>query len=133
MLTGEDALKAANALYKQSRHRSSISRSYHAAYSFLTAVLALQSGARFQTSREGPSHASLADQVKRHLTGEFGVRSRSGFAPLVADHVRRDIIALYEARIDADYRPLAAVPASVALSCLKDATTIRKSVRSLHP
>lgn len=71
--------------------RSSLSRSYYAAFSALSAVLGGVEGA-FPMGWETPRHARLSELILLH--GD----------PRWRDSVERDIRVLYRLRLDADYR-----------------------------
>lgn len=119
-LVAENALSAANDLAYAGHPRSSVSRSYYAAYAFLAEALVVQASVGFQGDREGPEHEPLADLVRDHL--------RRSFSFTVGKQIRSDIRALYGFRLQADYRPRAVVRGEMAVAALQKATAISKNV-----
>ena len=93
--------------------RSSISRSYYAAYSAITG--ALPRGIGFSQGRNNPSHFQVARFVKYNLF-------LSGMA--VRRRVLGDIRFLWQARLAADYRPGQSIPRDLALHCFHRALYI---------
>ncbi len=86
-------LKAARELYQTQQYRSSVSRSYYAAFSILTEELAAL-GVDFGEEQETPNHKGLPKLMKLHL--------------LLPNKAKANCIAiirrLYAARIAADYQ-----------------------------
>jgi len=90
---GTDNLRAATLLYLNGRYRSSVSRSYYAAFSLLTHTL-LQDGASFGDNQEAPSHRSLPKLIKQHLAlrntrESVAITRRLYAARIAADYQRR--------------------------------------------
>ena len=63
---GTDSFRAGQEALTGRRYRSSVSRSYYAAFSLLTCELA-RTGVVFRHGRQTPSHAEMADLVTTHL------------------------------------------------------------------
>jgi uncharacterized protein (UPF0332 family) len=118
---GADALHAAGELQAQGHYRSSVSRSYYAAYSYIAAVLVLKPGMNFQDDREGPEHEPLADHIKNFLMRDYTTNALK--------EMRAGIRVLYDARILADYRPRVAMLNASSLRALKKATAIANMVK----
>ena len=90
---GQDSFSAAQTLYEQKRYRSSVSRSYYAAFSVLTYRLT-QAGASFGGLQETPTHQAVPKLMKQHLT----LSDRKMISSIAI--IRR----LYARRIAADYQ-----------------------------
>lgn len=121
----EDALSSATELRELKRYRSSVSRSYYAAYSFLASALVLEQSVQFRDGREGPEHEPLSDLVAVHL--------RRAFAPSALKQVRVGVRTLYGARLEADYRPTMIVRETLAADALRWAAIIANNVRRIYP
>ena len=117
----DDNLVAAKLLQSDGRWRSSVSRSYYAAYAEVTSKLVGR--AMFPDDREGPSHDALPKLVMTYLT-MVGFRERKK----VAATAHR----LYMARIDADYIVRAEVEQTAARSAVQDASSILRTVRNAN-
>ena len=63
---GLDSFYAAQTLYEQKRYRSSVSRSYYAAFSVVTYHL-IKAGAIFNGPQETPAHQAVPKLMKLHL------------------------------------------------------------------
>lgn len=116
---GEDALRAAKQLHDQEHYRSSVSRSYYAAYCVLTHALEEQH-VTFGRGWNNPPHEQLPRLVRGNL-------------PLPEWHKREINQALRRLRLhreDADYRPAGPVDRTVALDCLRDASMIVQRLES---
>ena len=116
-----DALGAAEALRRSGHFRSCVSRAYYAASSYVAASLVLDPGVVFRDGRQGPPHETLPD-----LLGE---RMVARMAPRAVSSIRRDLRVLYAARITADYLPDHRVDEGLAVSMLRLATMVARSVR----
>lgn len=109
-----DCRHAAQVLIEEKCYRSSISRSYYAAYAAITSKLAEKS-ITYPQGRGNPSHASLPGYVLNNLT----------YLPhdmrfWVSDSVKD----LFKARADADYVPPAVLDEQLARNMLRSATRI---------
>ena len=107
---GRDNSSAAQVLLDSKRWRSSVSRSYYAAYSFTTSVLTGEK-VSFPADKDGPTHAGLPDLARDNLRKKLGLNS--------AKELRRILTTLYDARIVADYFPRQKVESDEAIECLK--------------
>ncbi len=102
--------KAAQHLLEAECYRSSVSRSYYAAYSAITAAL-IRQGITLAYAGNNPSHLSLPALVVNNLT----------FLPLtVRFELNKSLRRLYAARISADYDSAADVGQTAALAMLRD-------------
>lgn len=117
---GHDHLAAAQSCRRAGHFRSSVSRSYYAAYAFLSAALIKKDTVSFQISRDGPTHAQLPNLIRDHLNQEFGSASLK--------LIRQNITALYNLRVLADYYPQKTVGEDYAIEALQLATAIEKKV-----
>ena len=97
--------------------RSSVSRSYYAAYCAVTSDLVAR-GVRFGRGWHHPPHAHLLHLMTHNLTLPQDVRRR----------LRRRMRTLRHAREDADYRPGITVNHAMALNCLRDAIVVLQDV-----
>ncbi len=106
---GLDSFYAAQSLYEQKRYRSSVSRSYYAAFSVVTHHLT-KAGARFGGPQETPAHQAVPKLMKLHLplpqrqlAGSVSIIRRLYAARLAADYQRRttDEVTAREAIRDA--------------------------------
>jgi uncharacterized protein (UPF0332 family) len=104
-----DALKAGGELCDLGRYRSSVSRSYYAAYSALAARLS-EAGISFANEREGPGHEQLTDLIENNLPGRKTWQRRE---------LKKLVRMLYGVRLQADYSPQAAVGRAEAQRSLK--------------
>jgi len=85
---------AAQELLDGGRFRSSISRSYYAAYAAVTHLLIGR--VTFASGRRNPAHEDMLDYIMSNLAGVAVGKRRTA---------RRAYRVLWKARIDADYRP----------------------------
>ena len=90
---GWENLAAGRELYLSGKYRSSVSRSYYAAFHIITHALEGKVGT--DTGQETPNHKGLSKLIKQQLTQFSGQQQRD-----IVTIIRR----LYDARIDADYR-----------------------------
>lgn len=108
-----ECLRAAKMLAGEGYWRSSVSRSYYAAYCAVTSALVAR-GVRFGRGWHNPPHEHLLHLLTQHLTLPQDVRRR----------LSRRLRTLRHAREDADYRPGITVNRALALHCLRDAIVI---------
>jgi len=92
---GLNSFYAAQTLYEQQRFRSSVSRSYHAAFSVITHHL-IEAGATFGGPQETPTHQAVPKLMKQYLAlpsrqmiSNFAITRRLYAARIVADYQRR--------------------------------------------
>ena len=102
--------KAAQHLLVTGCHRSSISRSYYAAYSAVTSALVRQ-GITLGYGGNNPGHAGLPALVVNNLTLP---------PPTVRYDLNKALRRLYAARIEADYDPAVRIDELAALAMLRD-------------
>lgn len=106
-----DAIRAAKLLRNEGRWRSSVSRSYYAAYAAVTSRL---SPADFSRGWKNPSHSSLPDRID-------GVSSLSQGSKHA---LKRTLRILRKLREDADYRPRAVIQEAEAVDALRNASQV---------
>src|SRR5207245_3193453 len=97
--------------------RSSVSRSYYAAYCTVTDALAARSTS-FAHGWGNPPHEHLLDYIDNNLRLSAAVRSR----------LRKAMRILRRAREDADYRPGLTVERPLALECLRLARFVMETL-----
>ena len=100
--------------------RSSASRAYYAAYAAVTACLAGR--VTFARGWQNPEHAALREYVRSNL----------GLTPYQARQVNAALHRLFIARLDADYRPAAALGEAEARMAAKDAAVILRALGLLE-
>ncbi len=109
---GQDNIKAAQVLYEQQQFRSSVSRSYYAAFSVITHLLS-EAGVRYGGLQETPSHQALPGLMKKHL-------ALAGWQMSAAIAIVR---RLYAVRIAADYQRRT-TDAATAREAIRDAAAL---------
>ncbi len=109
---GQDSFDAAQMLYEQQRYRSSVSRSYYAAFSVITHIL-VETGVRFGGLQETPTHQSVPKLMKQYLA--LSNRPMAGSIAII----RR----LYARRIAADYQRRT-TDAVIAREAIRDVVTL---------
>ena len=109
-----ERLRAAKALLDLGLFRDSISRSQYAAYCAATSVV-VGRGVTFAFGRQNPSHEQLPDLVL----------NVAGVSVTGRRQVRRLLRYLRHAREDAEYRPYAAIPRDVVLTCIHNAVAVQ--------
>jgi len=102
-----DNFNAAKLLLSRGHLRSSVSRSYFAAFAAVTA--SLERDATFPRGREAPAHMTFPALIRNYLT-QVRVPERQR----VNAHVRE----LYDSRVKADYRVLQTTDRAAALRCV---------------
>lgn len=108
-----DCLRAAQQLYREGRLRSSVNRSYYAAYCALASEL-VGRGIRFAHGWHNPGHDQLPDLMLNNTSLPRDSRYR----------LNKAIRILRMAREDADYRPNVSVDRALALDCLRIALRV---------
>ena len=102
--------KAAQHLLVMECHRSSISRSYYAAYSAVTSTL-IRQGITLGHGGSNPGHAGLPALVVNNLT----------LLPLTARYdLNKALRRLYRARVEADYAAVIVVDNAAAKRSIRD-------------
>jgi uncharacterized protein (UPF0332 family) len=112
-----ECLRAAKILAGEGYWRSSVSRSYYAAYCAITSDLVAR-GVHFGCGWHHPPHEHLLHLLTYNLTLPPDVRRR----------LSRRMRALRHARGDADYHPGITVNRALALHCLRDAIVVLQDV-----
>jgi len=112
-----ECLRAAKMLAGEGYCRSSVSRSYYAAYCAVTSKLVAR-GVRFARGWNNPPHEQLLNLITHNLTLPRNVRRR----------LKKLIRILRHAREDADYRPGISVGRATALNCIRDAIVVLKDL-----
>ena len=110
--------RAAQRLNEAGYYRSSVSRSYYAAFSAVTRVLVI-SGAAFPAGYESPPHRDVPALLERHMQ-QLGRRKLR--------EVKHAVRRLYSARLEADYRERARIGAAIARNALRDACRVLREL-----
>jgi uncharacterized protein (UPF0332 family) len=110
-----DALRAAEVLLREGHYRSSVSRSYYAAYCIATHEI-VQKISTFSHGWNNPSHEKVPSYVQNNLT----------LPQTKKDTVVTLIKTLRLFREDADYRPSISIDEQVARDCIRDATAVQQ-------
>ena len=113
----EDSFLAAEALFREGRYRSCISRAYYAAYCAATHEI-VRKLTTFSHSRQNPSHEKVPTYITNNLTIPLARRQ-------TADTLFH-ILRLF--REDADYRPHILVDEQMARGCIRNALAIRRAL-----
>jgi uncharacterized protein (UPF0332 family) len=116
-----DSLQAAQKLLVEGHWRSSVSRSYYAAYCAVSDQL-VQRGVRFAHGWNNPTHDQVSALIRSGLALPLSTRRQLGRA------VRR----LRTARENADYRPGLEVDRPLALACVHDAILIVQTLERVR-
>ncbi len=104
---------AAKNLLQDGYLRSSINRSYYAAYAALSGRL--EGKVLYKEGRDNPAHADLPVYILRNLDA---LSRQTRFALVKA------IGRLWKARVIADYIPATYIDRGIALNALRDANTV---------
>lgn len=112
-----ECLRAAKMLAGEGYWRSSVNRSYYAAYCAVTSELVAR-GVRFARGWNNPPHEQLLNLITHNLSLPLNVRRR----------LRKFIRLLRHAREDADYRPGASVDRATALNCIRSAVLVLRDL-----
>ncbi len=105
--------RAAKNLLTEDCLRSSINRSYYAAYAALSSKL--EGKVIYKEGRDNPAHADLPIYILRNLDA-LSRQTRFGLVKAVG--------RLWKARVIADYIPATYIDRSIALNALRDANTV---------
>jgi uncharacterized protein (UPF0332 family) len=116
-----DSFRSAQKLLAEGHLRSSVSRSYYAAYAIVSAEL-IHKGLTFAHGWNNPSHEQVAALIRNGLA----------LSPNVRHQLNRAIRRLRIGREDADYRPGATVDRHTALAAIHDANLIRQTLETSH-
>lgn len=111
----EDALRAAEVLLREGHFRSSVSRSYYAAYCAATSEI-VQKLTTFSYGWKNPSHEKVPTYVQSNLT----------LPQAKKDTISTLIKTLRLFREDADYRPHVEVDEQTARDCVRDAAAVQQ-------
>ena len=106
----EDALRAAESLLQEGRYRSSVSRSYYAAYCAATGEI-VKKLTTFAHGWKNPAHEKVPVYIQSNLT----------LAQTKKDAVEKLLRTLRLFRENADYRPHEEVDEQIARDCIRDA------------
>ncbi|MGI4792054.1 MAG: HEPN domain-containing protein [Janthinobacterium lividum] len=104
---------AAKNLLQGGYFRSSINRSYYAAYGALSGKL--EGKVIYKEGRDNPAHADLPVYILRNLDA-LSRQTRFGLVKAVG--------RLWKARVIADYIPATYIDRTIALNALRDANTV---------
>jgi uncharacterized protein (UPF0332 family) len=110
---GLENLKAAKELLVSGFYRSSLSRSYYAAYCAVTSELA----GKYTFAHDGnnPAHTDLPNMILFNLTS-LPVSRRW--------EIKKAFVRLRAARVEADYVPSAFIDRTIAVAALRDANLL---------
>jgi len=112
-----DCLAAAKLLADEEHWRSSVNRSYYAAYCAVTSKLVARS-VSFAHGWNNPGHEQLPNLILHNLTLPMNTRRR----------LKQLILFLRDAREDADYRPGRTIDKTKALVCLRRAELVLRDL-----
>lgn len=115
-----ESFRAARLAMAHACFRSSVSRSYHAAYAAVAQAL-VDRGLAFAGDREGPAHHDLRDMVEANIGSLRGARRMRAAEK---KQVKAALNLLYENRLDADYRPSRTVEEEAARNSLAAASQV---------
>ena len=106
----ESSMSAAEVLLRSGQFRSSVSRSYYAAYCTATGEI-VRSLTTFPNGRRNPPHETVTQYVQNNLA----------ISQLRKRTIQKLIRVLRQLREDADYRPYRQVSKETARDCIRDA------------
>ena len=113
----QEALQAAKSLAGQGLWRSSINRSYYAAYCAVTSEL-VRRRVSFARGWNNPAHEQVPDLIEHNLSLPRATRRR----------LKRIMRVLRRVREDADYRPAIVIERAHALDSLRMAAVVLKEM-----
>lgn len=111
----EDSLNAAKTLLREGNYRSSVSRSYYAAYCAATSEI-IQNLTTFPNGWNNPPHEKVPEYVQNNLA----------ISPTSKRTIKKLLGVLRQFRVDADYRPNRLVNFQAARDCVRDAARIQQ-------
>jgi uncharacterized protein (UPF0332 family) len=111
----EDSLSAAKTLLREGNYRSSVSRSYYAAYYAATNEIT-RSLTTFPDGWNNPPHEKVPLYIQNNLA----------MSPVSKKTIKRILGVLRQFRVDADYRPYRLIDAQIARNCIRDAGRIQQ-------
>ncbi len=118
----DDALRSAEVLLREGHYRSSVSRSYYAAYCAATNEI-VKVLTTFPNQWNNPPHAKVPVYVQNNLS--------------LSDDKKKTILSLIitlrEFREDADYRPSEEVDERIARDCIRDAGAVQEGFWGATP
>ncbi|MEX2387522.1 MAG: HEPN domain-containing protein [Phycisphaeraceae bacterium] len=117
-----ESFRAAKLAMGDACYRSSVSRSYYAAYAAVSQVLE-EKGLAFGNDREGPPHAHIREMIDTNV-GQLRPRGAPRVRAAEKHRLKTSLNVLYENRLDADYRPSRAVNEDVARNSLIAASSV---------
>lgn len=115
-----DSAKAAQELSDSGRYRSSVSRAYYSAYALITGIVA-RKDRTYSRGWRNPSHTQMID-----LLEEIG--RKNNWKPSRLYACQAHLRALYNGRLDADYRPGLTVAEGQALTALGSLNFLMKKL-----
>ena len=111
----EDSLNAAKTLLREGNYRSSVSRSYYAAYCAATYEIT-QNLTTFPNGWNNPPHEKVPEYVQNNLV----------IAPTSKKIIKKLLRLLRHFRENADYRPYRVVSVETARDCVRNAQRIQQ-------
>lgn len=112
----EDSLNAAKTLLREGNYRSSVSRSYYAAYCAATNEI-VQNLTTFPNGWNNPPHEKVTGYIQNNLA----------MPQTQKDLIKGLMRTLRHFREDADYRPHRLVNLQSARDCVRDAEHVQQS------
>ena len=109
----EDSLSAAKTLLREGKHRSSVSRSYYAAYCAATNEI-VQSLTTFPNGWNNPPHEKVPLYIQNNLALSQTKKNTIKSLMRILRHFRED----------ADYRPYRLVNIQATRNCVRDAERV---------
>ena len=107
-----ECFKSAQILRTRGMHRSSVNRSYYAAYCAITANLPQET--QFAHGMQNPSH----QQIRKLLDSTLGI------SPARRKRHAKALNFLWHSRVDADYRPTRSIAEQASIDCIHHASLI---------
>ena len=111
----EDSLSAAKTLLREGNYRSSVSRSYYAAYCAATYEIT-QNLTTFPNGWNNPPHEKVPEYVQNNLA----------VSPVSRKTIKKLLRLLRHFRENADYRPYRVVNVETARDCVRNAQRIQQ-------
>ena len=114
---GESSLSAAEELLRSGQFRSSVSRSYYAAYCAVTGEI-VQAKITFPNGWNNPPHEKVPHYIQYNLP----------ISQVRKNTIKSLIRILRQLREDADYRPYRQVSQETARDCVRDARRVQQGL-----
>lgn len=112
-----DSRRAAQALFERGHYRSSVSRSYYAAYA--AASYLLEGKVAYPQGRHNAPNERVPSYIRNHLSTLDKDRRRSA---------AKTMGILWKARVEADYKPGVTCDRAIALNIIRDCDRVLRSL-----